>query len=286
VARQGRPRRLLTYGLHTVETVDRPADDAALRRRTASLGEDGALLAGGTWLFSVPQPHLRGLVDLTAPSWPALTVTGSGLTVAATATFAEVVGAGSLPEWTAVPLIRGCAEALVGSHKIWNVATVGGNIALALPAAPMITLAATLDGVAVVWPAMGGEIRMPVVDLVVGAHRTTLRRGDVLRALELPARALRSRTALRTVSLSPLGRSAVLLGGRVDADGAVAIAVTAARERPVVLRFPTSPTVRELDDAVCGLDVGGPWYDDPHGSPQWRRAMTRRLAQEIRDELR
>ena len=27
------------------------------------------------------------------------------------------------------------------------------------------------------------------------------------------------------------------------------------------------------------------WYDDPHGAPDWRRAMTLRLAEQVREEL-
>ncbi|MHC1562358.1 FAD binding domain-containing protein [Actinomycetospora sp. C-140] len=272
--------------LLTVEALERPADDAALRARVAAMPDAspaGALLAGGTWLFSVPQPHLRTLVDLTTLSWPAVTTTPERVTVAATATIAQLV------EQVPHPLVQGCAEALVGSHKVWNVATVGGNIALALPAGPMTTLAVTLDATAVVWPAAGGETRLPVADLVVGAQQTLLGPGDVLRAVELPSSALRARTALRKASLAPLGRSAVLLGGRVDdgvdGGGAVTLAVTAARARPAVLRFPAFPGVAELDAAVLGLEADGPWYDDPHGTPAWRRAMTRRLAREIVEEL-
>ena len=268
--------------LPTVGTLDRPADDDALRHRARGMGPADALLGGGTWLFSTPQTHLRALVDLTGPGWPALTVTDDGLTVAATATLAELAAFRAAPDWAAAPLLRGCCDALVGSAKIQHVATVGGNVALALPAAPMVTLAAALDGVAVVWPAAGGTTRVAVADLVVGAQRSALGPGDVLRAVELPVAALRARTALRKASPSPLGRSAALLAGRVDADGTFVLALTAALERPAVLRFAAVPDAATLRDAV---DVGRSWYDDPHGSPAWRRAMTVRLAEEIRGEL-
>lgn len=265
-----------------VESLDRPADDAALRARAATLGPADTLLAGGTWLFSTPQPHLRGIVDVTAARWPALTVGADGLEIAATATLAELAAFVGPADWHAAPLLRGCCEALVGSVKVWNMATVGGNIALALPAAPMITMAAALDGVALVWPAAGGETHVPVVDLVAGAQRTTLRPGDLLRSVLLPTSVLRARTALRKASLSPLGRSAVLLAGRVDEDGRTTVAVTAALERPAVLRFDALPDPGTLDAAVDAL---GPWYDDPHGSPDWRHAMTRHLATQVREEL-
>ena len=275
--------------LLTVETFARPTDSDGLRALQPTLGADRTLLGGGTWLFSAPQPHLRGVVDLTALPWEPLTGDDSGLTIAATTTLAALAALdpAAHPSWPAVALFEGCCEALVGSRKVWNVATVGGNVCLALPAAPMVTLAAALDGVAEVWSADGRERHEPVADLVVGVQRTSLAPGDVLRSIHLPAAALRGRTALRKASLSPLGRSAVLLAGRLDDDGRVTLAVTAALPRPAVLRYDALPDASVLarDVAALGEAVGGGWYDDPHGSPPWRRAMTLLLAEEIRAEL-
>ena len=39
--------------------------------------------------------------------------------------------------WAAYPLIWQCVNSLLGSFKVWNVATVAGNICMALPAGPM-----------------------------------------------------------------------------------------------------------------------------------------------------
>jgi CO/xanthine dehydrogenase FAD-binding subunit len=274
--------------LLTVETLERPAGDDEVRALLPGLGADRALLGGGTWLFSVPQPHLRGLVDLTAAGWAPISADDDGLEIAATATLAELadLDPAAHPTWPALPLLAACCEALVGSRKVWHVATVGGNICLALPAGPMITMAAALDGVAVVWDAAGRERREPVVDLVAGAQRTTLAAGELLRAVHLPAAALRGRTALRKASLAPLGRSAVLLAGRVDADGAFTLAVTAALPRPAVLRYDRVPDAARLAADVDDLArTHGGWYDDPHGTPAWRHAMARHLAEEIRTEL-
>ncbi len=277
--------------LLTVETLDRPDGDDEVRALLPGLGTDRALLGGGTWLFSVPQPHLRGLVDLTAAGWTPITADDDGLTIAATATLAELADLDPAQHqaWPALPLLADCCEALVGSRKVWHVATVGGNVCLALPAGPMITMAAALDGVAVVWDAAGSERREPVVDLVAGPQRTTLAPGELLRAIHLPAAALRGRTALRKASLSPLGRSAVLLAGRRDdqTDGAFTLAVTAALPRPAVLRYAAVPEPAELAADVDALaDTHGGWYDDPHGTPAWRHAMTRLYAEQIRTELR
>jgi CO/xanthine dehydrogenase FAD-binding subunit len=264
--------------LHTVTAVHRVTTRADL----AALGPDTAVLAGGTWMFSDPQVHLRALVDVTALRWAPLTVTDAGLEIAATCTLAELARFAGPPEWTAVPVFERCCTALVGSFKIWNVATVGGNICPALPAGPMTSLGAALDGVARILTPDGGERRVPVAEFVTGDRRTVLRPGEVLRAVEIPGHALRARTAYRKTALSPEGRSGSLVIGRRDADGAFVVTVTAATDRPYRFAFPAVPSTAELDAALTTIRT---WYADPHGAPDWRRAVTGLLAQEIREEL-
>ena len=57
------------------------------------------------------------------------------------------------PNWTAAPLFQMCCRSFLASFKIWNEATVGGNICMSLPAGPMISLTAALEGVYTLWPA-------------------------------------------------------------------------------------------------------------------------------------
>ncbi|MGN7191243.1 xanthine dehydrogenase family protein subunit M [Curtobacterium sp. MCBA15_004] len=237
-------------------------------------------LAGGTWLFSEEQPGLTGLVDLTALGWPDLERSGHTLTIAATCTIASLLRAEPDPAWTAWPLVDRCANALLASFKVWNAATVGGNVAVALPAGAITALLATLDAVAVVWTADGGERRTPVADLVTGVRTVALAPQEVIRAFDVPVAALVARTGYRRVALSPHGRSGALVTARWTADGFVLV-VTAATPRPLVLRWDHVPSSAAVDAAVGGHDD---WYDDPHGSPDWRRAVATRAAQELRDE--
>jgi CO/xanthine dehydrogenase FAD-binding subunit len=251
----------------------RPAPDAGWRDGDAWLG-------GGTWLFSQPQPRLRRLLDLHEFGWPALTETDDGLSIAATCTLAQ------LARWRparpsrapAAELARQCCDALLGSFKVQNVATVGGNICLSLPAGPMTALAAALDGVAVL-----ATREVAVADFVTGDGRNLLRPGELLTRIEIPATALAARTAFRQLSLSPVGRSAVLVIARRDADGTTVITVTASTPRPLTLRFPAPP---ESGTAVSALDRAAPDYlDDVHGSGRWRAAMTRRAVFEVTAEV-
>ena len=239
-------------------------------------------MAGGTWLFSEPQPGVTGLVDLLALGWEPVLETPDGLSVAATCTLAQVAALSDSTPWTGRPLFRQCCEALLASFKIQGVATIGGNICTSLPAGGMISLAVALDAVALVWTSDGGEYRIPVAAFVTGVRKNVLRPGDVLRSIEFPAAALNGRTAFRKIALSPLGRSGTVVIGRLDEDGTLTISVTAGTERPVVLRFPTAPAAGTLSDAIRAIDN---WYDDHHGSPDWRREVSTVLALEVLEEL-
>jgi CO/xanthine dehydrogenase FAD-binding subunit len=151
----------------------------------------------------------------------------------------------------------------------------------------MISLCAALDGTATLLGPGGATRTLPVLDLVTGDGTNCLVPGELLRSVSLPASALSSRVAFRRLSLSHLGRSAVLLIGRLDADASMVLTVTAATKRPVQLRLKSSQAVR-ADALAAALDAAIPdplYHDDVHGLPAWRRDMTYRLAQEIRVEL-
>ncbi len=240
-----------------------------------------AWLAGGTWLYSEPQPNLRRLVDLTSLGWPALEPSQAGLRIAATCTIAELEAFQA--DWPAAPLLSGCCRALLGSFKIRHVATVGGNVCLALAAAPMLALTVALDGVALlIGP--DGERRVAMDGFALGPQRTVLRPGEALRAIDLPMAALQRRVASRQMSLTALGRSAALLAATLDPAGAFALTITASTPRPRRFDWPASPDPATLDAAIAGLTPES-WYDDVHGAPAWRRHVTRRLAAELLAEL-
>jgi CO/xanthine dehydrogenase FAD-binding subunit len=272
--------------------VDLPGITEIADARSATWRDGDAWLAGGTWLFSEPQPGLTRLLDLHSFGWPPLRADGDGLEIAATCTLAELARL-EAPHWPASPLIGRCCAALLGSFKVWNAATVGGNLCLALPAGPMVSLTAALDGVCTIWgkdtrgrDAQGKDAprRVPVADFVTGPGRCALAPGELLRSVHLPAAALACETAFRQLSLSALGRSAaVVIGRRSPQDGAVVITLTAATTRPVQLRFAGLPPPADL---LAAIGAARPRYhDDVHGTPAWRAAVTRQLAAEVLADL-
>jgi len=255
--------------------VPRTRDELSFRPGEVPLG-------GGTWLYSEPQADVTGLVDLTGLGWAPIISNPSSVLISGTCTFAELSRLPAAPGWTAHPLFWQCCTALLGSVTVWTAATVGGNICLALPAGPMTSLAAALDAEALIWTPAGGERRVPVAELVTGVQTCDLAPGEVLRSIDIPVTSLTARTGFRRIALSPIGRSGTLVIGRVDASGEVTITVTAGTRRPRQLRFDELPTARALEGAVLEIDD---WYDDPHGAPDWRRAMSVLYAEELRVEL-
>jgi len=267
--------------LNTIKEVAHPESREQLPVWTAG----DAWLAGGTWLFSEPQVHLRRFVDLADFKWPALTASETTLTIAATCTVAQLDTFPSPPEWIASPLINQCCRAFLASFKIWKTATVGGNLATALPAGPMIALTTALDGVCTIWRADGSEQRIDAADFVTGDQRNVLAPGELLRQIDIPVTALTRRSAFRQISLTPLGRSALLLIGSSGAEGDLTLTVTASTVRPIRLSFTGIPEPGELREAILRRIPDELYHDDAHGTPAWRKHMTLRLAEEIRREL-
>ena len=274
--------------MNTIEAVVRTTDPAQWR-------DGDAWLAGGTVLFSYgsyafgPRPLTR-LLDLGEAGWTPVTVTDDGIELAATCTIAELYNLPASPaaagrSWPGLDLVRACCDSFVASFKIWNMSTVGGNLCTSLPAGPIISLCAGLDGTATILGPGGTSRRVPVADFITGDATNCLAPGELLRSVHLPASALSARVAFRRLSLSNLGRSGALLIGRLDGGASLVLTVTAATKRPVQLRFDGVPDADRLAAALDDAIPAELYHDDIHGLPAWRRDMAYRLAEEIRAEL-
>jgi CO/xanthine dehydrogenase FAD-binding subunit len=274
--------RARTMDLHTIRRVRRPAGAEEI----GSWDPGCAWLAGGTWLFSEPQLHLHTLVDLASLKWPALQASEEGLEIAATCTVAELdeFAEKAPSDWTAAPLFRHCARAFLSSFKIWNEATVGGNICMSLPAGPMTSLTASLKGLCTLWPRNGEPRQVSVIDFVTGDHENILAPGELMRSIFLPAQELRKKFAFRRFTLTHLGRSEVLvIGTRCPRE--FLLTITAATVRPMQLRFERMPAGEELKRAIDDAVPLNLYLDDVHGSPAHRKHLTHYFAQQILSEL-
>ncbi|HUB97942.1 MAG TPA: FAD binding domain-containing protein [Stellaceae bacterium] len=245
-----------------------------------------AWLGGGTWLFSELQPALSRLIALDGFGWEPLARNAHGLTIAATCSVAALRGFAVPPEWPAAALFRPCCEALQSSFKIWNTATVGGNLCLSLPAGSLIALAVALESECLIWRPNGGEHRIEAADFVTGINRNKLGAGELLRAVEIPTAALARRSAFRHVTAHRFGRTLALVIGTHDrSDDRFALTVGAATQRPLRLSFPAFPGAAELGTAIEAAVPDALCVDDAFATPRHRRRLALALAEEVRREL-
>jgi len=267
--------------LNTVtEVIRQPAD-----RPGASWRPGDAWLAGGTWLFSEPQPTVRRLVDLTKLAWPALVTDAGGLEIAATCTVRELHEFCPPAGWLAGGLLRSSCEAFLASFKVWNAATVGGNICMSLPAGPMITMTVALEATYRLWAADGTERLVGARDFVIGEHQNVLRTGEILRSVHIPEHALCKRYTHRRFTLTKLGRSTIfMVATQTPAADDLMLTITAGTTYPVVLLFGNVP---DADTLQAHIDAIPPevWFADANGTPDHRRHLARYYAEEIRVEL-
>ena len=242
-------------------------------------------LAGGTWLFSDRQPEVRRLIDLVPLGWDTLVADDAGLEIGAMCTIRDLYAFHAPDDWRAAPLLRTSCEAFLASFKVWNSATVGGNVCMSLPAGPMITLTVGLEATYTLWSAGGRERTVEAVDFVTGNHDNVLGPGEVLRSIHVPASALRKRQTHRRFTLTHMGRSTIfMIGTQTPGADDLLLTITAGTTHPVRLAFDSAPTpdaVRHRIDSISD-DV---WFDDPNGTPDHRRHLARYYAEQIRVEM-
>jgi CO/xanthine dehydrogenase FAD-binding subunit len=268
--------------LHTIRDVKRPT---AIEE--VPPWRDGyAWLAGGTWLFSEPQNALDTLIDLQSLKWENLVASDKGIEIAATCPIGVIDAFRGPPEWRAVPLLTECVHALLMSFKIADVATVGGNICMSLPAGAMTSLATSLEGIYTLLALDGTTRTVPAIEFITGVHQNLLARGELLRSILLPASALKKRFAFRRASLTHLGRSAALVvGTQTPGTDDLVLTITAAVPIPVQIRFEHLPTASALQSAINARVPYDGWFDDVHGSAAYKRHVTHHFAEQIRTEL-
>ena len=183
-------------------------------------------------------PSLRRLVDLTALGWDTLVASEAGLEIGATCTIRDLYALVAPDHWRAAPLFATSCEAFLASFKVWNSATVGGNICMSLPAGPMITMTVALEATYTLWAADGSERTVDAADFVTGNHGNILGPGEILRRIEIPISALRKRHTHRRFTLTQLGRSTMFMIATQSTDTTdLLLTVTAGTTKPVRLAF-------------------------------------------------
>ena len=254
-------------------------------------GPEARVLAGGTdLLIRLRDGSLRPSVVVDVKRVPELApgirVEGERLVIGATTAMTEIA---------AHPLIRRDVAALaesaayVGSVQIRNRATLAGNLCNASPAADTAP-ALLVHAAVVVASGPGGTRRIPLDAFFVRSGVTTLARGELVTAVELPipptplASAHERRTRRRGHDLA-----SVTMAVGVDRTGLARLAFGSVGPRPLV-RIDETGTLGDpgaTDGAVDAalerlLAEAAPSATSMRASPEYRLAMLRVLARRAR----
>lgn len=149
-----------------VEAFWRPASvPEALRLLQRGKGQ-ARIVAGGTDLAVAGGNDVRFLIDITRAGLSYIRRKPGGLAFGATTTLSEIADAPLLRRFAGGLLPR--AAATCGSVSIRNMATIGGNLANASPAADLATPLLILEASAVIAEARGRR-KLPIGDYLEGA---------------------------------------------------------------------------------------------------------------------
>lgn len=209
------------------------------------------VIAGGTdLLLDIEQgrhPPVHTLVDITRiPELTAIALRPDGLYIGAAAPLSRIVTS-PLVVHHAQALAQACA--LIGGPQVRNVATLGGNVAHALPAADGAIALIALDATAEIADRRGRRCQ-PVAELYRGPGRSALDpQGELIVGFHLPLRRKGQTSAFRRV-MRPQGVAIAILNMAVwlERQGDV---ITAIR----IAAGPTGPVPRRLtatEQALCG----------------------------------
>lgn len=248
---------------------------------------EARLLAGGTDLIIRLRDgtiRTRMVVDLkrVAELDGSIRAEGAGLAIGAKAAMTEIA---------AHPVVRDRYTALaegalvVGSVQIRNRATLAGNICNASPAADT-SPALLVFGAVVIATGAAGERRIPIDELFVRSGVTTLRPGEIVTGIEMPALPARAgSTHLRRTRRRGHDLASVTMACVVLESGETRLAFGSVGPRPL-LRVDTSGTLADpaASEAARTTVLDGMLADaspspgSMRASPEYRLAMLEVLA--------
>ena len=265
------------------------ARPATLAEATALLethGPDARVLAGGTDLvIRLRDGSLRPTVVVDVKRIPELRPSireEDGRLVISATTVMTDVAADERVRRHFVALAE--AAAVVGSVQIRNRATLAGNVCNASPAADTAP-SLLVYGAEVVAVGPQGARRIPMEDFFVRSGQTTLRRGELVSAIELPVPARRIGAAhVRRTRRRGHDLASVTLCCGVDGSGITRLAYGSVGPRPVlvvdesgVLADPEAPADAKAAVLERMFADASPSPRSMRASPAYRLAMLRVL---------
>ncbi|TXL78157.1 xanthine dehydrogenase family protein subunit M [Vineibacter terrae] len=273
----------MSFQVHHPQSV---ADAIALSQQ---FGDAGRFIAGGTDLviqINRKRQTPAHLIDLNRlDELAGIAQTPDGFAIGALATHKAVERHPPFQD-----ALRGLVEAarVVGGHQVRNIATVGGNIANASPAADVVVPLLALDArVSLVGPR--GARTLALGDFLLGPGRTAREAGELIDCIHIARLPQRSATAfLKAGRRKAMEISVVCVAARLTLDdegrcaaaslALGAVGATAMRageaEKALVGRVPDDAALRDAAQAAAA--ACNP-ISDVRASARYRRLLVEAL---------
>lgn len=251
--------------LPNIENYLRPDDIQTISK----LGENWAWLAGGTWLFSEPQPHLKTLVDMQPLGWSEIEVTPDNLIIGATCILSKLLEYPWDKEWVAMEGFKSAVSALSASFKVTNLATVGGNICLALSVGTLAPVMIAMDASYEIWNLQGEARKVAASYFQIGLRKTILQPGEVLRRILIPLANLQWKVNYQRFGIAASDPALVIVVSAVNQlTGKLRLVIGASVPAPLFWEFDDI----EMKNLAFLEDVN--FIEDAKGSAIYRREIT------------
>lgn len=271
--------------MHAFEYA-RPTSLAAALALLARHGPEARLLAGGTDLIvrlrdGTARPSVVIDVKRIAELAPSIRLEDGHLVISATTVMTDITEDERARRFFPA-LVE--AAAVVGSVQIRNRATLAGNICNASPAADTAP-ALLVYGAEVVASGPEATRRIPIGDFFIRSGQTTLARGELVTAIELPVPTGRTGSVhLRRTRRRGHDLASVTLACLVGDGGVTRIAYGSVGPRPVLTiddsgALADPAAADEVKEAVLERMFSGasPSPRSMRASPDYRLAMLRVL---------
>ena len=263
----------------------RYAKPRSLDEALALLGEARwKILAGGTDFYPAlgNRPLAENVLDINGlAARRGVSETASHIIVGARTTWTELIRHPLPPAFDALKQ----AAKEVGSTQIQNMASVAGNLCNASPAADSVPAMIAAGATATIVGAEGRR-EVPVEQIPVGPGRTSLKKGEVIVAVTLPPRKVRSGDAyLRFIPRTEMDIAVVGVGVNLSIDESgtcTAARVAIGAVAPTALLVPeagaslvgTRLDEAALDKAAAAVRAACRPIDDKRGTAEYRTRIS------------
>ncbi len=187
-----------------------------------------------------------------------------------------------LPEYKAVEGFKGAISALSASLKVVNVATVGGNICLALSVGTFAPIMMALDASYEIWNLKGKSRIVAGKDFQIGFRQTVLKSGELLRRVLIPVENMKWQVDYQRFGIAASDSALAIVVGAYDSVANLRLVISASIAAPMLLEF-ESDLLDDLNYITSLENID--FIEDARASAVYRREITQILIKRCLKEL-